>query len=162
MGTPIIANLKLQSPSFGGPKLHWITYGGHSTCAIPKTELLDSKQTPVTHLLNAVWRQASFALLKVVPIVSTASSHSIRETLWASSAACVINKVTIHQAKATHHTVHASSLLSVCVQGTADLARNGRSNLLYMILKLTYHAAALTPTAESINEALHTSKCLSC
>lgn len=54
VGTPIIANLKLQSRSFGGPKLYWVTYGGHSTCAIPKTELLDSKQTPVTHLLNAV------------------------------------------------------------------------------------------------------------
>lgn len=88
----------------------------------------DSKQTPVTHLLSAGWCQTSFALLKMVPIISTASSHSTREILWASCA--VINKVTTQQAKGTHHNVHATSLFSVFVQDTADLPGNGRSNFL--------------------------------
>lgn len=64
----------------------------------------------------------------MVPIISTASSHSTREILWASCA--VINKVTTQQAKGTHHNVHATSLFSVFVQDTADLPGNGRSNLL--------------------------------
>lgn len=64
----------------------------------------------------------------MVPIISTASSHSTREILWALCA--VINKVTTQQAKGTHHNVHATSLFSVFVQDTADLPGNGRSNLL--------------------------------